>query len=440
MKSSKFVTLLGLVGMTFGMASCGGNTSSAAATSSAGETSTQTSTQTSTETSSQAATKTEIVVGSPSAQKTWVEARVNAWLTAQGLDSKYTVTMYELGEGDVNSKVTDWTAGPDIYAYASDQTLGLVGKGALAKVPTAYATEMKTALGNEAMVAAQIGTSYYGYPYAGDNGYFLYYNKSVFTDTSKLEKLTDVVDVCTAANLKLSYKLADTFFSTGVMFSFGARYDVALSADSKSIEAISADFNSEKGVKAIKAMKDIINNTGIDTTTDGQKAPTVANGLGACVDGGWNASNYKEALGDDYGCCKLPSVTVGTETVNLGSFLGYKLYGVNPSRTGTTTEKLSDLHKLANYLISKDVQEKRFDDLTIVPTNAEVKALSKVQETPHVKALADQSAYAVAQTIVPGHVWDTATNPYALLLENTDATDEEIQAMATSYNTAVCTL
>lgn len=430
MKSSKFVTLLGLVGMTFGMASCGGNTSSVE-----GPAASNTS-----EPGSTVVAKTEIVVGSPSGQKTWVETKVNEFLREQHLDTKYTVSMYELGEGDVNSKVTDWTAGPDIYAYASDQTLGLVGKGALAKVPETYANAMKTALGNEAMAAAKVGTSYYGYPYAGDNGYFLYYNKSVFTDATKLEKLTDVVSVCQAQGLKLSYKLADTFFSTGLMFSFGARYNVELSADAKSIEAITADFNTEKGVKAIKAMKDIINNTGIDTTKEGQKAPTVANGLGACVDGGWNASNYKEALGEDYGCCKLPTVTVGDETVNLGSFLGYKLYGVNPSRTGTTTEKLSDLHKLANFLISKDVQEKRFDDLTIVPTNAEVKAMTKVQNTPHVKALADQSAFAVAQTIVPGHVWDETSNPYASLLANPDATDEEIQAYANSYNTAVQTL
>lgn len=430
MKSSKFVTLLGLVGMTFGMASCGGNTSSVEG-SAASNTS---------EPGSTVVAKTEIVVGSPSGQKTWVETKVNEFLREQHLDTKYTVSMYELGEGDVNSKVTDWTAGPDIYAYASDQTLGLVGKGALAKVPETYANAMKTALGNEAMAAAKVGTSYYGYPYAGDNGYFLYYNKSVFTDATKLEKLTDVVSVCQAQGLKLSYKLADTFFSTGLMFSFGARYNVELSADAKSIEAITADFNTEKGVKAIKAMKDIINNTGIDTTKEGQKAPTVANGLGACVDGGWNASNYKEALGEDYGCCKLPTVTVGDETVNLGSFLGYKLYGVNPSRTGTTTEKLSDLHKLANFLISKDVQEKRFDDLTIVPTNAEVKAMTKVQNTPHVKALADQSAFAVAQTIVPGHVWDETSNPYASLLANPTATDEEIQAYANSYNTAVQTL
>lgn len=430
MKSSKFVTLLGLVGMTFGMASCGGNTSSVEG-SAASNTS---------EAGSTVVAKTEIVVGSPSGQKTWVETKVNEFLREQHLDTKYTVSMYELGEGDVNSKVTDWTAGPDIYAYASDQTLGLVGKGALAKVPETYANAMKTALGNEAMAAAKVGTSYYGYPYAGDNGYFLYYNKSVFTDATKLEKLTDVVSVCQAQGLKLSYKLADTFFSTGLMFSFGARYNVELSADAKSIEAITADFNTEKGVKAIKAMKDIINNTGIDTTKEGQKAPTVANGLGACVDGGWNASNYKEALGDDYGCCKLPTVTVGDETVNLGSFLGYKLYGVNPSRTGTTTEKLSDLHKLANFLISKDVQEKRFDDLTIVPTNAEVKAMTKVQNTPHVKALADQSAFAVAQTIVPGHVWDETSNPYASLLANPTATDEEIQGYANSYNTAVQTL
>ena len=433
MKNKNLITLVGMSLVL--LAGCNGTTSSTTpGTSTKPETSTETQNS---ETPS--GTKEELVIGAPTAQKTWVQTEVNAYLASAGLSNKYSVSMYELGEGDAGS-VTDWTAGPDLYAYASDQVLNLVSKGALATVPSDYTANIKADMTAGAVEAAQLGTKLYGYPYAGDNGYFLYYNKSVFTDISKLNTVDDVASVCGAAGLKFSYILDNTFYSTGLMFTFGARYNVTLSSDSRSIAKITADFNTAKGLKAAKAMKAIINNTNIDTTAGGQKAPTRANGIGACVDGSWNASKYKEALGDDYGCVKLPTVTVDGETKNLGGFLGYKLYGVNPSRTGTSADRQAVLHDIAHYLVYKDEQTKRFADLTIAPTNKEVAASQAVQNTPHVKALAAQAEFCVAQTIVPGHIWDTATNPYAGIVANKDATDAELQALLDTYNTAVTSI
>lgn len=386
--------------------------------------------------------KKKLVIACPSLQKDFIESKVNAFLTEKGLSSSYTFTISNIGEGDVNNgtSVPDWTAetAPDLYAYASDQTLGLVSKGALAEVPSTYSTAMKTDMGDEVMNAAKVGKKYYGYPYAGDNGYFLYYNKSLFTGKeSKLDTLDGVVEICKANNVKLSYKLADTFFSTGLMFSFGARYDVTLSTDGKSISSISADFDGEYGMKAAKAMQSIINNENIDTTKDGQKAPTTANGLGATVDGSWNANTYKEAMGDNYACVKLPSVTVDGTTANLGSFLGYKLYGVNPSKGGTDTTKLATLHQLASYLVSEDVQKDRFTQLTIAPTLKSVKALKAVQDTPHIKAIAAQAEFSVAQTIVPNNIWVESTSPYTGIMAKKNATEAELQTILNTYNTAV---
>lgn len=439
----KCARLLSLVSVClFGLVGCQTNTSDNASSSSS-----KTEESSKKDSSSTTTVKEELVIGSPTTQQTWVKTKVEAFLKTEGLDTKYTVKMFALEEGSVNDKtaVPDWTAktAPDLYAYASDQTLGLVSSGALGQVPSTFATSMKSNMGEDAIAAASVGEKIYGYPYAGDNGYFLYYNKSVFKDKEdKLEKLDDVVSVCKAAGLKVSYKLADTFFSTGLMFTFGARYNVTLSTDSKKIASVSADFDGAKGMKAIKAMKAIVNNDSIDTTKDGQKAPTVANKLGACVDGSWNASNYKTTMGEDYGCVKLPSVTVDGETKNIGSFLGYKLYGVNPSKAGATSTKLADLHKIANYLVSKDVQTARFNDLTIAPTLTAVKSLPAVQNTPHVKALAAQAAFSVAQTIVPNNIWQESTAPYTELIksENKDADETKLQSILTAYNTAVKTV
>lgn len=425
MKNSKFVTILGLAGMVFTVVGCSGNSSSS-------------STGSEEKPSSTVTEKTEIVIGSPTAQMSWVESKVNAYLKSEKLDSTYSVKMYELGESDTGN-VTDWTVGPDLYAYASDQVLTLLGKGALAEVPSTYSTAMSSAMDAEAIDSAKVGTKIYGYPYAGDNGYFLYYNKSLFTDATKLETLDGIVEVAKANNLKVSYKLDDTFFSTGLMFTFGSRYNVTLSTDQKSIASVSADFNGANGLKAAKVMRSIIAENTIDTTKDAQKAPTTANGLAATVDGSWNASSYKEAMGDNYACIELPKVTVDGESKNLGSFLGYKLYGVNPSRSDTSTTKQAVAHKIANYLVSKEVQEARFDDLTIAPTNKDIKKLDKVQNTPHIKAIAAQAAYSVAQTIVPSKIWDTSTAPYAELskAENLNCTDEKLQTVLDAYNKAI---
>ncbi len=385
--------------------------------------------------------KEKLVIGGPSLQQDWIKSEVETFLTQNNLSDKYTVENYTLGESDVNNadKISDWTVGPDLFAYASDQTLGLVQKGILGEVPSTFANTMKTNMADEAIAAAKVGTKMYGYPYAGDNGYFLYYNKSVFNGKEdKLNTVDGIVEVCKASNLKFSYKIAEPFFSVGLLFTFGARYKVTLSTDETSIANITADFNTEKGLKAAKAMRSIVQNTTIDTTKDGQKAPTTANGLGACVDGSWNASTYSTAMGADYGCVKLPTVTVDGETKNLSAFLGYKLYGVNKQKS-QSSEKLAVLHKLANYLVSSSVQEKRFDDLTIAPTDKTVKALDKVQNTPHVKALADQAQFAVAQTIVPDGVWNEAANPYTSILAkgSKTITDAELQSYMDSYNATV---
>ena len=50
----------------------------------------------------------------------------------------------------------------------------------------------------------------------------------------------------------------------------------------------------------------------------------------ACgVSGTWVATAIQEKLGENYGCCKLPTFTCDGKQVQMGSFLGCKIYGVN---------------------------------------------------------------------------------------------------------------
>ena len=152
---------------------------------------------------------------------------------------------------------------------------------------------------------------------------------------------------------------------------------------------------------------------------------------------GWNASAYKAALGDNFGCAKLPTVTIDGETKTLSSFLGYKLYGVNPLRGNEAHVELS--HMVAKYLVSDAVQESRYDTLSIVPTSTAVKALDKVATSPVAAALSAQSAYAHPQGATPGTVWN-CTNTFITDIEAGTVTEDNIAEYMASVNTLLETI
>lgn len=416
MKRSKLVTLVGLSVLLVGCGSTNKATD-------AGKTSDAPVASDATDKEDHSSLKTTITLGIANAQQTFIKNTAEKFLADNGY-TNVTVAIVEVAE-DKATSITDFTAdtAPDIYNYASDQTGSLYAKGALAEVPTVYSTAMKADMGDASANAGKLGSSYYGYPYAGDNGYFLYYNKDYVSETQK-DSVEGILEAAQAANMKFAYALdtGSSFFAIGTFMTFGARYEVNLNKDG-TFKSAGSDFDGDNGILGGKAVKSLLDSELVDTTNDGarSKAPTQANNFVAAVEGSWNYASFKESLGDKMGVAKLPTITVDGNTANLCSFLGYKLYGVNPNKSADNPERLALLHTLANYLVSAKVQEERFDALSIVPTNTTVKALDKVQSSPLVKALGDQAAYSVAQTVVPSNIWtgsDTAVA--ALKLEGAD--------------------
>lgn len=396
MKRSKLVSLVGISLLLVG---CGNKTSEPATEGKKTEAP-----------ATEKAKTTEIVVGASATQKPFVEAQAKEFLKVNGYDN-VTIKMYEVGE-DGAKDIADFTSAeaPDLYGYASDQSGDLYKKGALAEVPSKFAAQMVTDMGEDAANAGKLGDSYYGYPYAGDNGYFLYYNKDVVSD-EQAKTVESLVAACAEKSLKFGYALDtnSSFFSIGTFMTFGARYKVSFNQDG-TFKSATSDFASEKGIMGAKAVNQLLRNTNVDTTHAGarDKAPVEGNGFGAVVEGSWNYAKFSKALGNKMGVAKLPTITVEGKTANLSSFLGYKLLGVNPKKSAGNTERLSLIHQLANYLVSAKVQEARFDTLNTVPTQKTVKAMDKVQNNGLVKALASQGEFAVAQTVTPGNIWSGA--------------------------------
>ena len=395
MKRSKLVSLVGISLLLVG---CGNKT-------------TEPSTEAKKTEAPETGLKTEIVVGASATQKPFVEAQAKEFLKANGYD-KVTIKMYEVGE-DKAQEITDFSAetAPDVYGYASDQTGTLYAKGALAEVPSKFSAQMVTEMGDEAANAAKLGDSYYGYPDAGANGYSLYHNKDVVSD-EQAKTVESLATACAAKNLKFGYGLQtgdNSFFSIGTFMTFGARYQVSFNKDG-TFKSATSDFASEKGILGAKAVRQLLTDKRVDSTKAARDAaPVEGNGFGAVVEGSWNYAKFSEALGAKMGVAKLPTITVEGQTKNLSSFLGYKLLGVNPKKSGKNVERLTLIHQLANYLVSAKVQEARFDALNTVPTQKSVKAMEKVQNNGLVKALAAQGEFAVAQTVTPANIWSGAS-------------------------------
>ena len=121
--------------------------------------------------------------------------QVAKFMEANPQYSGYTVTVEPVGEGDAaNGMINDVLAGADIYAFAQDQLARLVSAGALEVVNPAYEADVKANNDAGSVAAATVGGQLYAYPLTSDNGYFLYYDKSVVTDPSTLEGILECVD------------------------------------------------------------------------------------------------------------------------------------------------------------------------------------------------------------------------------------------------------
>ena len=114
----------------------------------------------------------------------------------------------------------------------------------------------------------------------------------------------------------------------------------------------------------------------------------------AAVSGTWNANSAEDAWGEGYAATKLPTYTLNGEQVQMGSFSGYKLVGVNPHSANVGVAMM-----LADFITNEDNQIKRFNDRKLGPSNINANATEAVQSAPAIAALAAQSDYATPQRV-----------------------------------------
>lgn len=368
----------------------------------------------------------EIKVWVADAAVEFTRAQIDAFKAANAEYANMTVTVEPMGDDNAAAAmITDVESGADIYGFAQDQLSRLVAAGALEEVAPDNKPLVTAENDAGSVAAATLGDVMYAYPLTSDNGYFLYYDKSVVTDPNTLE--TIIAD-CEKAGKGFYMEINSGWYQTAFFFGAGCTltYDVN---NEGSLVACHCDYASENGVKALKAMISVAKSPAFSNASSASNATNI----GAIVDGAWDAKTVQEKLGDNYAATKLPTVA----GYQMGGFGGFKLLGVKPQ---TDDAKLAACDALAYYLASGDVQAARYDALQWGPSNLEAQKLDAIQTNAALSALAAQLSHCVGQGQYPNDYWSLATalGDSVIAGEYDNYTDEQLlEVLQTFQDTAI---
>lgn len=310
--------------------------------------------------------------------------------------------------------LADMDAAADVFSFADDQIIELVNAGALQEVAQTYTYDVQNENLSGSVEAATQGGKLYAYPMTADNGYFMYYDKSVFSDTD-VDSMSKMCEVAHKAGKSVGMIVGDAWYA----FSFfkGAGLDVTLSDDGKTN---TCNWNDAKGKDVAQAIIDLGKTKGFANVKEDSAIVTGVknNKYAAVISGVWNSDAITKAWGDNTAATKLPTFTVAGEEVQMSSFSGYKLIGVNSHSKFVGWSML-----LAEWLTNADNQKLRFKERGLGPANIHAAESDEVQAAPAIAALAKQAEFAVPQR-VGGNYWDPAkTLAMTLVTGNKEGTD-----------------
>ena len=291
----------------------------------------------------------------------------------------------------------DLEGGADVFAFADDQVAALAAAGGLD--PIENAGDIRAASLSAAVEAASVDGELYAYPLTADNGYFLYYNKAYFSEED-VESLNRMVEVAAAAGRLVAMDWSSAWYVYAFFGNTGL--EIGLNEDGLTNYCT---WNSTDGpitgVDVAQAMLDISASPGFSNRTDTAFLEGVRDGsVIAGVSGVWNAVAIQEAWGGNMGAAKLPAYTCRGQQVQMASFSGCKLVGVN-----AYSKHLQWAARLAEWITSEENQRLRFALRGQGPSNINAAASPEVQASPAIAALLAQSEFSQIQR-VGGKFWD----------------------------------
>lgn len=315
--------------------------------------------------------------------------------------AEFEINLVQGSDSDTkNVLLGDIHNGADVFPFADDQLSAMVAAGALYPVPNA--DEVKNANLEEAVSAASINGTLYAYPMTADNGYFLYYDKNVLSDED-VQTMDGMLAALEAAGKSFSMELDSGWY----LYSFFGNTGLEFGVNEDGVTNYCNWNTTEGDIKGIDVAQAILNITSrpaFISEPDGDFVTGIQNGtVAAGISGVWNAVAVKEAWGADYGAVKLPTYTVAGQQVQMASFTGYKMMGVN-----AYSKHPEWAAKLADWFTNEENQTLRFEQRDQGPSNSNAAASDAVKQVPAIQAVIAQSQYGKLQRVGNSY-WDACT-------------------------------
>ena len=331
----------------------------------------------------------------------WMEQVVREFQAAHP-DRQYDIQIGVQNEGDVAKVIlADVESAADVFTFADDQLNSLLIGGALMPIVEGAETVINTNTPESVEAAAGPDGQLYAYPATADNGYFMFYNSDYITpgDASTLESL---LDRAAESGKKVAFPMANAWY----LYSFfrGAGLEMRLSEDGvTNLCSWNATDTPITGVQVLQALLEIAAHPGfVEADSDAFIAGIKDGSIVAGVSGTWNASVAAQVWGESYAAAKLPTYQVAGQSVQMASFSGFKLVGVNPY-----SDHAGDALDLAAFMTAYEAQVDRFRLRRQGPSNVAALSAPEVQSEPAIAAIVAQAPYADVQR-VGSKYWDAA--------------------------------
>lgn len=287
--------------------------------------------------------------------------------------------------------------GADVFTFADDQVNALAAAGALD--PIENADEIRSKNLSSAVEAATVNNQLYAYPLTADNGYFLYYNKQYISE-EQVKTLDGILDAAAASGKQFTMDWSSAWY----VYSFFGNTNLQVGLNDDGITNYCTWNQADgdiRGIDVAQSMLQIAGSPGFANRTDEEFLSGVKNGsVIAGISGVWNSVAVSESWGENTGAAKLPTYTCNGKQLQMASFSGCKLIGVN-----AYSEHPKWAARLAEWITNEDNQRLRFEMRGQGPSNIAVADSSEIQNSPAIAALLEQSEFSQIQR-VGGKFWD----------------------------------
>ncbi len=331
----------------------------------------------------------------------WMEQVIRDFNAAHP-DRQYHIQIGVQNEGDVAKVIlADVQSAADVFTFADDQLNSLLNAGALTPIAEGAEAVRNSHAAGAVEAATGPDGQLYAYPATADNGYFLFYNSAFITreDASTLESL---LDRAAENGKKVAFPMANAWY----LYSFfaGAGLYMHLAEDGvTNVCNWNAVDTPITGVQVLESLLRITSHPGfVEADSDAFVAGLKDGSIVAGVSGTWNANVAGQVWGEHYAAAKLPTYRVADQDVQMASFSGYKLVGVN-----AYSPNAGDAMDLAAFMTGYEAQVDRFAMRRQGPSNVAALASPEVQSEPAIAAIMAQAPHADVQR-VGSKYWDAA--------------------------------